>query len=121
MVALASEPVVDAAQEAQALEPTLQEGLATWYGGKKWHGRRTASGERFDRYSFTAAHRTLPLGTIVRVVNQHNGRMVHVRINDRGPYAKNRIIDLSEAAADQLDMIRAGRALVSVHPKQSAK
>lgn len=106
---------MDAGQQAQAPEPSHQEGLATWYGGKQWHGRRTASGERFDRYSFTAAHKTLPMGSIVRVVNQHNGREVHVRINDRGPYAKNRIIDLSEAAAEQLGMRRAGRALVRLH------
>ena len=69
----------------------------------------TASGERFDKHALTAAHRTLPLGTRVRVTNTKNGRSVVVRINDRGPFGHhNRIIDLSEAAAVQLDMIEAG-------------
>ena len=93
----------------------VQQGLATWYGGKRWQGRRTASGERFDRHGLTAAHMTLPLGSIVRVVNQHNGREVLVRINDRGPFAKNYIIDLSEAAADRLGMRHVGHARVSLH------
>ena len=84
-------------------EPTtlLQRGLATWYGGKRWHGRRTASGERFDRQALTAAHKTLPLGSRVRVVNLSNGREVTVRINDRGPFSPQLIIDLSEAAAER--------------------
>jgi rare lipoprotein A len=106
---------IDAVQAADATEPPHQEGLATWYGGKRWHGRRTASGERFDRYALTAAHLSLPLGSIVRVVNQHNGREVQVRINDRGPFAKKIIIDLSEAAAERLGMRHAGRAPVSLH------
>jgi len=93
----------------------LEQGLATWYGGKRWHGRRTASGERFDRHGYTAAHLTLPIGTTVKVVNQHNGREVLVRINDRGPFAKSFIIDLSEAAAEQLGMRRSGRARVAVY------
>ena len=68
----------------------------------------TASGERFDRHAFTAAHRTFRFGTRVRVTNQRNGRSVIVRINDRGPYSHNRIIDLSEAAARELHMVDAG-------------
>lgn len=96
-------------------ESLLQQGLATWYGGKRWQGRRTASGESFDRHGLTAAHLTLPLGSMVRVVNLHNGREVLVRINDRGPFAKNFIIDLSEAAAEHLGMRRAGRAQVALH------
>src|SRR5688572_4315269 len=81
----------------------VQEGYAIWYGGK-WHGRRTASGERFDKRAMTAAHRTLPMGTRVRVVNALDGRHVVVRINDRGPWGKDRsrIIDVSQGAAEKL-------------------
>ncbi len=85
-------------------------GMASWYG----EAQTTASGERFNRHALTAAHRTLPLGTMVRVTNQRNGRSVIVRINDRGPYGHGRIIDLSEAAAKQLDMIDAGVAPVTL-------
>ena len=73
-------------------------GMASWY-GPGFHGRRTASGERFNTHAFTAAHRTLPFGTRVRVVNRRNGRSVVVRINDRGPFVRGRIIDLSKSAA----------------------
>ena len=90
-----------------------EEGLASWY-GHPYHGRPTASGEIYNMYDFTAAHRTLPFGTRVRVHNLENGRTVDVRINDRGPYGKGRIIDLSEAAAKQLDMIDAGVAPVTL-------
>jgi rare lipoprotein A len=93
----------------------LQRGWATWYGGKRWHGRRTASGERFDRQALTAAHKTLPLGSRVRVVNLSNGREVTVRINDRGPFTSKFIIDLSEAAAERLGMRHVGRAQVALH------
>ena len=79
-------------------------GMASWYG----KGQMTASGERFNKHEMTAAHRTLPFGTLVRVTNTRNGRSVVVRINDRGPYGHGRIIDLSEAAAKKLDMIDAG-------------
>ncbi len=88
----------------------VQRGIASWYG----EAQMTASGERFDPRGMTAAHRTLPLGTRVRVTNTRNGRSVIVRINDRGPYGKGRIIDLSEAAAKQLDMIDAGVAPVTL-------
>jgi rare lipoprotein A len=74
----------------------------------------TASGERFDKHKLTAAHRTLPFGTMVRVTNTRNGKSVVVRINDRGPYGPKRIIDLSYAAAQQLDMINAGVAPVTL-------
>ncbi len=84
-----------------------EEGIASWY-GERFHGRKTASGEPFDMKALTAAHPTLPFGTIVRVTNTRNRRTVDVRINDRGPYAKGRIIDLSYAAAKQLEMIDAG-------------
>jgi rare lipoprotein A len=90
------------------MAPAVQRGLATFYGAEQ-QGGPTASGERFDRHRLTAAHRTLPLGTRVRVTNTRNGRSVEVRINDRGPYGGHgRIIDLSEAAARRLDMIDAG-------------
>jgi rare lipoprotein A len=84
-----------------------QDGKATWY-GKKFHGKPTASGEKFDMRSMTAAHRSLPFGSVVRVTNLKNDRTVTVRINNRGPYGKNRIIDVSEAAARKLEMIDAG-------------
>lgn len=87
-------------------------GIASWY-GPQHHGRRTANGERFDRNALTAAHPTLPLNTRVRVVNLRNNRDVIVRINDRGP-GYGRMIDLSEAAARELDMIDRGLARVRV-------
>jgi len=82
----------------------MYRGYASWYG----EAQMTASGERFDRHAMTAAHRSLPMGTHVRVTNTHNGKSVVVRINDRGPYGHGRIIDLSEAAARRIDMIDAG-------------
>jgi len=85
----------------------FQRGTASWY-GPRFNGRRTASGERFDMREFTAAHRTLPFGTLVRVHSLVNGRDVDVRITDRGPYAGNRIIDLSRAAAEELGMLGLG-------------
>jgi rare lipoprotein A len=91
----------------------VQQGMASWYGGKH-HGRGTASGERFDKTALTAAHRWFPFQTRVRVTNQRNGRSVIVRINDRGPFARGRIIDVSEAAAEQLGMKQAGVVPVKV-------
>ena len=88
----------------------VQHGLATWYGV----GRGTASGERFNKHAMAAAHRTLPFGTRVRVTNQRNGRSVIVRINDRGPFVRGRIIDVTEAAAVQLGMKRDGVVPVKV-------
>lgn len=82
-------------------------GIASWY-GPGFHGKRTASGERFNQDAMTAAHRTLPFGTIVRVTNERNNRVVEVRINDRGPFVKGRVIDVSREAARQLDMMQAG-------------
>ena len=88
-------------------------GPASWYGGK-FHGRRTANGERFDMNEMTAAHRSLPFGTRVRVTNERNGRSVVVRINDRGPFVGNRIIDLSRGAAAAVGMVNTGVAPVRV-------
>ena len=84
-----------------------QEGKASWY-GKEQQGGPTASGERFDMHQLTAAHRTLPMQTRVRVTSRRDGKSVVVRINDRGPYSKGRIIDLSWAAAKALGMLDAG-------------
>jgi rare lipoprotein A len=84
-----------------------QTGKASWY-GKEQHGGPTASGERFNMYQMTCAHRTLRFGTMVEVENLKNGRRVTVRVNDRGPFSRGRIIDVSYAAAKQLEMIDAG-------------
>ncbi len=84
-----------------------ERGMASWY-GPGFHGNRTASGERFDKNGLTAAHRTLPMGSVVRVRSVRNGQQVTVRINDRGPFARGRIIDLSEAAARELGMTSTG-------------
>lgn len=86
-------------------------GTASWYGGK-FQGRKTANGEIFDTNKFTAAHRTLPFHTEVKVTNLDNGNSTVVRINDRGPFVQGRIIDLSRAAAEELDMIHSGTARV---------
>ena len=91
----------------------VERGVASWY-GPTFHGGRTATGETYDMNAMTGAHPTLPLPTWVRVTNLQNGRSVVVRLNDRGPFSNNRIIDLSHAAAEQLDMIRAGTAMVEV-------
>ena len=88
-------------------EGEIARGLASWYGGK-FHGRRTASGERFDMNALTAAHPSLPFGTRVLVRNPRNGREVAVRINDRGPFTGGRIIDLSRAAAQAIGLLEAG-------------
>ena len=90
-----------------------QKGIASWYGGK-FHGRTTASGERYDMNKLTAAHRKLPFGSRVRVTNLDNGRQVVVRITDRGPFVHGRIIDLSREAARRIDMIQAGTARVRI-------
>jgi len=89
------------------------EGHASWYGSRH-QGRRTASGEAFDQNALTAAHRQLPFGTRVRVTHLGSGRSVVVRINDRGPVSRQRIIDLSRAAAERLDMLRQGVAPVRI-------
>lgn len=89
-----------------------QMGLASWYGAES--GRETASGETFDPGQLTAAHRKLPFNSLVRVTNLRNGRSVEVRINDRGPYAQKRILDLSTAAADRLEMKKSGVVPVKI-------
>jgi rare lipoprotein A len=88
-------------------------GVASWY-GEQFHGRQAANGELFDMDALTAAHRTMPLGSIVRVVNLANGKHLHVRITDRGPYVNGRILDLSRAAAVRLGMERGGLTHIQV-------
>ena len=88
-------------------------GVASWY-GESFHGKQAANGELFDMEALTAAHRTLPLGSVVRVVNLANGKHLHVRINDRGPYINSRILDLSRGAAAQLGMMEGGLSVVRV-------
>lgn len=90
-----------------------ERGVASWY-GRKFHGRLTSSREHYDMYEMTAAHKTLPLPTYVQVTNLRNSKSIVVRVNDRGPFVHNRIIDLSYAAAARLDMIRDGTSLVEV-------
>lgn len=106
-------------QQGQQQEPhakrTSQDGEASYY-ASQFSGRQMANGERFDPSSDSAAHRSLPLGTTARVTNLENGRSVVVKVKDRGPYARNRIIDLSPRTADELGMKHAGRAPVRVTP-----
>jgi rare lipoprotein A len=103
-------------QEPPSKEPRtyLGEGLASYY-GPGLHGRPTASGEKFNQNALTAAHRTLRFGTCVRVVNMENGRSVKVRVNDRGPFKEERVIDVSLAAARELDMVKKGLARVRLY------
>lgn len=91
----------------------LAEGEASYYGAEL-AGNRTASGERFNPRGLTAAHRTLPLGSKIRVTNKANGKSVVVRVNDRGPFAKRRIVDVSKAAAEEIAMVRSGKAHVTL-------
>jgi rare lipoprotein A len=115
IVASAIEDVAPVAEEKKTLEQStiLGEGMASFYGAEL-AGNRTANGERFDPAALTAAHRTLPMGTRLRVTNTSNGKSVIVRINDRGPFAKGRIIDVSRAAAEKISMVRSGTARVTL-------
>lgn len=90
-----------------------ERGIASWY-GEQFHGKQAANGEIFDMGALTAAHRTLPLGSMVRVTNLTNGKHVRVRINDRGPYVNGRILDLSLAAADRLGMVHGGLSVIQL-------
>lgn len=92
----------------------FKSGVTASFYADKFHGRKTASGEKFNMYDYTAAHKTLPFGTVLKVTNLANGKSVNVRVNDRGPFAKGREIDLSKAAAVDLDMIDEGTATVSL-------
>jgi len=91
----------------------IQEGIASWY-GSDFHGKPTSNGETYDMFAMTAAHKTLPMGTFVMVRNERNGRQVVVRVNDRGPFVKGRIIDLSYSAAKELEIVGPGTAPVRI-------
>jgi len=110
-----SQPLNGSAFKSESLKNLIarMQGKASWY-GPGFHGRRTANGERFNTWAYTAAHRSLPFGTKVRVTNLRNGEAVVVRINDRGPYIGGRVIDLSKAAAQAIGMIRSGTAPVRI-------
>jgi rare lipoprotein A len=96
----------------------LERGQASWY-GPRFHGRRTASGERYDQHAMTAAHKTLPFGTLVRVRSLVTGKEVDVRVTDRGPFVRGRVIDVSRAAAQALGMMGLGVKQVSLHVADS--
>ena len=108
-----SPPETEQAPPATSQPTMMETGVASWY-GPKFHGKLTASGEVFNQEKFTAAHQTLPWGSRVKVTNLANGKSVDVRINDRGPFGKGRIIDVSRAAARALDMVRQGITTVRV-------
>lgn len=100
-------PIAAALPLAEPLPVAREQGGASWY-ARYFHGRRTANGERYDQNQLTAAHKTLPFGTVVRVRSEVNGKEVDVRINDRGPFVAGRVIDLSQAAASALGMLQLG-------------
>ncbi|RMH81049.1 MAG: septal ring lytic transglycosylase RlpA family protein [Acidobacteria bacterium] len=100
---------------AFAKECRTVEGYASWYGGK-FHGRKTASGEKFNKYKYTAASKTFPINSYLLVRNLHNGKEVVVLVTDKGPFKKGRVIDLSMSAAEKLGMVRQGVAKVRVIP-----
>lgn len=105
---------------ARPAKGLTQRGMASWY-GDEFHGRRTASGEVYDMHQLTAAHRELPLDTVIEVENLDNGRKVKVRVNDRGPFVRGRILDLSYAAARELGMVGKGLARVEIRVVEVGK
>jgi rare lipoprotein A len=113
VTAPAPAPAIEAPAASAPQETVLGRGSASYYAAK-FDGRRTASGERFDNDDMTAAHRTLPFGSLVRVTNPANGRSVVVRVNDRGPFTRGRLIDVSRAAAEELGMVARGHADVEL-------
>ena len=100
-------------QEPPGPQPVLENMVTSYYGGR-FHGRRTASGETFDRFAMTCAHKTLPFNTLLKVTNPTNGKSVIVRVNDRGPFVRGRHLDLSYGAAQELDLLLVGVAPVEV-------
>jgi peptidoglycan lytic transglycosylase len=111
-----SSPRFTARETARGISPSVLyqlSGIASYY-ADEFNGRKTANGEIFDMHDLTAAHRTLPFNSIVRVQNLENGKSVTVRINDRGPFKDNRVIDLSFAAARKLDLVQSGTAPVKL-------
>ncbi|MDA0336093.1 MAG: septal ring lytic transglycosylase RlpA family protein [bacterium] len=121
-----SPPVVLALQNAHPVDSedlstdkAYQVGVASYY-GKQFHVRNTANGETFNMYKLTAAHRVLPLGTVVKVTNLANGRWVVVKVNDRGPFIEGRILDLSFAAALEIEMVQQGTAEIMIEIVEAA-
>ena len=108
-----AEPPALAVASFSIPEASAQQGVASYY-GPGFHGRRTASGERFDMHGMTAAHRSAPFGSRLKVTNLANGRSVVVRVNDRGPFTRGRMLDLSSGAAGAIGMKGAGTALVRI-------
>lgn len=106
-------PEIDPAAPSEPQETQIGRGSASYYAAK-FNGRRTASGEMFDNRAMTAAHRTLPFGSLVRVTNPANGASVVVRITDRGPFTRGRMIDVSRAAAEELGLVARGHAMVEL-------
>ena len=104
-LSIENEKMVDEIMERTASK--ISTGVVSWY-GDKFHGRKTASGERYDKHELTAAHKSLPFGTKVKVTNIRNGKSVVVEINDRGPYAKSRVLDLSQAAFSEIGHTNTG-------------
>ena len=104
---LAASPTGQGPQFPDTVPEWIQQGRVSWY-GPGFHGRRTANGEVFDTHGLTMAHRSLPMGTSVRVTNLENGRSVVLRVNDRGPYVRGRVADLSHAAAERLGFVDDG-------------
>lgn len=107
-------------EDYNVLDGTKQNGQATYY-AKKFHGNKTTNGEKFSLYEFTGAHRTLPFGTLVKVTNRDNGKSVVVRINDRGPFTKGKIIDLSPVAFEELASLKKGVLNVSIEVLEKVK
>ena len=98
---------------SSSFENYIQYGNASWY-GRNFHGKKTASGECYNKYDFTAAHKNLPFGTLIKVTNLRNGKDVFVRVNDRGPYIGGRIVDISRAAAEAIGVQKRGVARVKL-------
>lgn len=107
-------------QEPPGMNPAADTVVATYY-SRRFHGRRTSNGERYDRLALTCAHKTLPFNTLIKVTNPKNNKSVVVRVNDRGPFKKNRKLDLSFAAAQEIDMVQAGvmRVIMEILPSDS--
>lgn len=119
MLSLATFPLkasVALALAAASPAHAAQFGVASWY-GRHWAGRKTASGERFNPHAMTAAHRFLPLGSMVKVTNLETGRSLLVKVNDRGPYVKGRVLDLSEGAAHELGVGNKGLMRVALEQR----
>ncbi len=109
---LAAETACRGVKGEDGLSPWLR-GIASWY-GPGFHGKRTANGEIYDQHALTAAHPNLPMGTRIEVKNLHNGHKIKLRVNDRGPYSRGRVLDVSRTAAIQLQMLRVGVATVQI-------